>query len=249
MLIVQETHCIAEKEAIWMNEWGGKALYSHGTSAARGIAVFLDRSICNNVRNIYRDINGRLIIFDLEENGIVLTIVALYAPNQDDPSFLKEIQHVLKDRSEHKIVVGDFNVVLDVEVDRMNTYHNNNKVKEEIENLCDEYYLMDVWRVQHGDKREYSWFKKGEIQKASRIDFALVSAGLDQSIKIIEYISSIKTDHRAIYMVVDTKSFDRGNGFWKLNTSLLTEIEYLKAIEEEILTTISLIENKKPKVK
>ena len=38
----------------------------------------------------------------------------------------------------------------------------------------DEFNLRDVWRVQHWEKKEYSWRKKGSYpQKASRIDYAL----------------------------------------------------------------------------
>ena len=50
----------------------------------------------------------------------------------------------------------------------------------------DKYYLKDIWRVQNEDLEEYSWMKRcrqRENDKASRIDFALVSGGLDQTIK------------------------------------------------------------------
>ena len=61
-------------------------------------------------------------------------------------------------------------------------------------------------------ERNFHGEKKGQFQKASRIDFALVSAGLDQNIL---YVPSFKTDHRALYMVVDTSQNERGKGFWK----------------------------------
>ena len=45
-----------------------------------------------------------------------------------------------------------------------------------------EFSLNDVWRIRNEDKLEFSWIKKTvrvQERKASRIDFALVSAGLD----------------------------------------------------------------------
>ena len=145
------------------------------------------------------------------ESDIIVTVVAIYAPNNDSPNFFRNIALKLRDRSEHKVVVGDFNLVMDVTLDRENTFSNNNKALEEVNNMNDEFSLLDTWRVQNGERREFSWKKKGAYPvKASRIDFALISAGLDQMVKNIMYVSSIKTDHRAIYIVIDTLQSERG---------------------------------------
>ena len=83
---------------------------------------------------------------------------------------------MLRERSEHKILIGDFNLTLDVDLDRYNTYCNNNRSKEELENLIEQFQLIDVWRSRNPDKREYSWMKNTMAEsKASRIDFALAS--------------------------------------------------------------------------
>ena len=73
----------------------------------------------------------------------------------------------------------------------------------------DHFCLKDVWRIQNETRREYSWRKKGEghEDKASRIDMALVTAGLDQKVKHVTYLSSVKTDHRALYMVLELTDF------------------------------------------
>ena len=181
---------------------------------------------------------GRLIMFDLEEDGQFVTIVAIYAPNSDSPDFFRKIREDVKNRYDHKIIVGDFNLTLDVELDRLNTYSNNNKAKTEVENLMDEFHLKDVWRIQNGERREYSWRKRGDIQKASRIDFTLVSAGLDQKVEAIQYIPGIKTDHRALYFLVELKPFERGKGYWKFNSKLLHNQEYLNLMNQHIQHTL-----------
>ena len=68
MLILQETHSSVEHETIWQNEWGGKVLFSHGTNKSRGIAVFMSNKLYATISNIYSSDDGRLIIFDIEEN-------------------------------------------------------------------------------------------------------------------------------------------------------------------------------------
>ena len=176
---------------------------------------------------------------DITEGEKRATICAVCAPNVDSPAFFEDIEERLKERCEHKIIIGDFNLALDVEMDRLNTYCNNNKARDKVLDMCEHYHMVDIWRVRNQDCREYSWIKKGSYpKKASRIDFVLVSNGLDQKVEIVQYLSSIYTDHRAIYMVVELISADRGVGYWKFNTSLLKNMEFLDTINREIDLTL-----------
>ena len=97
------------------------------------------------------------------EGDYHLTVVALYAPNNDNPIFFQDITKIIRERYEHKLIVGDFNLTLDVEVDRLNTYCNNSKARDEVLNIMDEFCLNDIWRIQNYESREYSWFKRGSI--------------------------------------------------------------------------------------
>ena len=242
---MQETHGSANVEQIWENEWGGKAIFSHGTSAARGIAIFVKKALYSSISNIFTDQEGRLIVFDIEVNEQKICLVAIYAPNEDKPMFFDNIEKLLEERCEHKVIIGDFNLTLDVNLDRENTYNNNNKAKQKVEELLDKYCLRDVWRLQYGEKKEFSWIKKGSYPiKASRIDFALVSAGLDQKVEAIQYLTSIKTDHRALYMFIETSSSERGSGYWKLNCSMLEDSQYIQSINKEISQVLTASKNK-----
>ena len=233
-LICQETHSCRDTQQIWTNEWGGGAIYSHGTSAARGIAIFHNKTLKGSICNIFTDEAGRVIIIDVEENGAFTTIAAIYAPNEDNPNFFVQIRDQLKLRHDNKIIIGDFNFAMNNEVDRLNTYNNNTKARDKVEDIMDEFSLKDIWRIQNPERREYSWRKKGNLNKASRIDFVLISAGLDQKAKMVQYISSIMTDHRAIYLVLEMEASERGTGYWKFNNSLLQIKEYIDIMNKSI---------------
>ena len=56
-----------------------------------------------------------------------ITIAVIYLPNDDDPNFFKQVADIIKERHEHKILIGDFNLALNVELDRCNINHNNNE--------------------------------------------------------------------------------------------------------------------------
>ena len=238
-LILQETHSTPEVEGIWQNEWGGKAIFSHGTSAARGVGVFISKKYASSVKNVYKDIEGRIVVLDVDIQEELITIAAIYAPNEDSPKFFVELGNVLRERQEHKIIIGDFNLTLNVELDRENTFCNNNRAKDELENLNDEFNLRDIWRLHYGEKREFSWFKRGSYPiKASRIDLALISAGLDQKVEHCTYLSSVLTDHRALYVVVEVDPFERGTGYWKFNCTLLQKADFVKEMNKEIDLTL-----------
>ena len=91
--------------------------------------------------------------------------------------------------------------------------------------------------------------KKGNINKASRIDFMLVSAGLDQNVKAIQFLPGIKTDHRALYAVFDLQYAERGVGFWKFNCQLLKDKEFVELMNREIELCITAARQKNPKEK
>ena len=246
VLILLESHGTKETDLIWRNEWGGKLFASHGTSAARGVTMLVTNCMEDSIRNIYCAENGRVVIVDIEQDGQGVSLAAIYAPNEDSPNFFVELKKLMENRLEKKIIIGDFNLTLDVDLDRLNTYSNNNKSKEEVESMMDEFMLKDMWRIRNETKREYSWRKSGNLNKASRIDLALVSAGLDQQVEMIQYLSTIKTDHRAIYMVVDLNGVERGAGYWKFNNSLLSNIEFVGTMNREIQLCLDDMSQDKP---
>ena len=248
ILILQETHSMKEFETLWELEWGGDTIFCHGTSASRGIVVLLPKGMKKCISKIYTDNDGRLIIFDITEKDTVITFIALYAPNQDTPRFYNLIREQISERSEHKIMLGDFNLTLDVDLDRKNTYNNNNKSLNVLQDMMDEFCLVDVWRLQNEETREYSWFRSGNLNQASRLDFALVSAGLDHKVKAVQYLPSIMSDHRPIYVCVDIDHNERGSGYWKFNNTFLLRKEFLDIMNNEIDTTLQLCINKKPTI-
>ena len=239
LLIMQETHSSEECHKLWENEWGGKAIMSHGDSKSRGVAIFIKRKTDISVKNIEIDTAGRYLICDVHENTSVVTIIALYGPNKDSPNFFDELGKKLQERSEKKILIGDFKLVLDVDLDRLNTYHNNQKAKEKILDIMEQYSLKDVWRVRNPMRREFLWTKKDiSGRKASRIDFALIFAGLDSKVENCMYADASHTDHRPYFIAIDIDYIERGTGFWKLNTMLVQDLDYVELMRKNIIGEI-----------
>ena len=84
------------------------------------------------------------------------------------------------------------------------------------------------------------------LNKASRIDLAFVSGGIDQKTKNVTYIPGVMTDHRALYLCLDLSLNERGAGFWKFNVKLLKNTDFLQHMNNELVTSIKSTENKQP---
>ena len=64
-----------------------------------------------------------------------------------------------------------------------------------------------------------------------RLDFWLVSNGMQEDIDNVDVIPSLKSDHSAIVLSINgLENRSRGPSFWKLNSSLLDNKEYVSLI-------------------
>ena len=225
IVFLQETHSQPNIERCWEAEWGGKIIFSHGESNARGVAILYVKGV-EIGKNVICDQNGRWIICTLKQCLEEFTLCNVYGPNKDSPEFYQEISKNLQEGSHHKLIIGDFNVALNADVDRYRTQRNNDQSKEVIKNVMEEYVLSDVWRDRNPGKIMLTWRKHNPRLVGSRLDYALISAGLDNWVENITYISAFQTDHLALFVSVNIGNRDRGPGYWKFNCALLNNSEF-----------------------
>ena len=237
ILCFQETHSTKEDEQIWKSEWHGTTIFSHGTSSARGVSIYLKDSLGYRLTQVERDEDGRFIVIELENTDDPqkrIVLCNLYAPNKDKPLFFHQLIKSMVNMSSNIIMVGDYNLVLDTNLDRHGSSYNNKKAQMVLEQIMQELSLIDVWRVRNPNTREYSWMKAKPQYSASRIDFGLISQGLSSNCVNVMYLPGIKTDHRAFYLAVDQIFADRGRGYWKLNNLLLQKPEFYEHMNQVI---------------
>ena len=66
--------------------------------------------------------------------------------------------------------------------------------------------------------------------KSLLLDFFLISDSLQQMVENIEIIPGLRSDHSLVKLTVEIQAFERGPGFWKFNTMLLNDAEYVERI-------------------
>ena len=70
-----------------------------------------------------------------------------------------------------------------------------------------------------------------------RLDFFLTRQSLISKINTSDIVPGYKMDHSMITMAIVTNSNPKGLGFWKLNTSFLSEDNYVTKIKNTIQET------------
>ena len=214
---------------------------SNAVGNARGVSILISNKLFCNVIKINKDNEGRVLAITVKIDELKVNIINVYSPNKDEPKFYADLVEFIDDSAENTIIIGDLNLALDSKLDRYNTIEKNVKSVEAVKNIMDEYTLVDIWRVRNETKREYSWSRNWadqHDQKASRIDYALVSRGLDTLIDNTMYLYGLQTDHRAIVISVTTSSSKRGPGYWKFNNTLLDDQQYVREMSRDLELTI-----------
>ena len=160
IILLQETHCTPDKAQTWQTEWGGEWYNSFGSSNTKGVAILLTKRLKNCIRDptIEIDKEGRLIICNLEIERTKYMICNIYNINEDNPAVLHELIRMMNNKECDYIVVGgDFNFVIDDEIDSFNRLPSHARNKTALSSIMEELNLSDIWRNQNPEKRLYTW--------------------------------------------------------------------------------------------
>ena len=236
ILCLQETHSTLADENIWEAEWGGRIFYSHGTNNARGVAILVPKSPKFKCENVHGDIAGRMLSIQVLCNETSMNLTNIYAPNNDCPTFFDKVFEDAVLNSDKVIVIGDYNTVMDVDLDRKKSSHINEKATKKIKEFMCRYSLEDVWRIQNPDCRRYSWYRGRTTDQlqASRLDYAVISKGITDTVHNSFYLKGVMSDHSAFFIGFNIEYHERGKSYWKLNCTLLHDVSFQLKIRDTI---------------
>lgn len=114
--LLQETHLNDVEHRKLRRDWVAQIFYAFcSNSRKRGVSILISQSISFAFQREVKDKEGRYILIKGTVGGVELTIVNIYAPNEDDPTFFKEVASVVAREARGTIILGgDFNCVLNV---------------------------------------------------------------------------------------------------------------------------------------
>lgn len=235
---IQDTHFTTEKESIIKNQTDFDCYFNCYKSNSRGVCILINKNFEYKVFEQYKDDQGNFLALNVKIENTNLTLITLYGPNKDSPSFFKNITDAIeKFNNTNVIICGDFNLTLDQNNDTFNYKHiNNPNARERLLEIMHQHELVDCFRSMHPDTKRYTWRKKTPIQQA-RLDFFLVSNSLLNLITKSSIEASYRSDHSPISLELKLQNFNQGKGTWKFNSSLLGDPNYISIIKEIIKDT------------
>ena len=239
---LQDTHFESSVEKIVRSEWGYECFFSSYTSRARGVAICLNNTFEYKLKDVIKDPNGNFIILKISINSVDYILVNLYAPNKDCPEFFTHINTLIGNIDVNNIIIGgDWNLVLNPDIDSSNYKHVNNvRSKNEVDNLISKYNLTDIFRQVHPTVRKYSWHKKvnTRVIQQGRLDFFLVSDHLTNRHSESQIRPGYRLDHSIITMELKNNPIiKRTRTFWKFNNQLPKDPLYITNVKETIAKT------------
>ena len=108
-------------------EWVSE-VFSASHGKRRGVAILLNRNVVFSVEKVLQDTLGRYVRVIGTISGMVVSIINIYAPAEDDYSFFRDIAIIITENAKGMIILGsDFNAVLDGRLDRLPDEYNQTK--------------------------------------------------------------------------------------------------------------------------
>ena len=88
------------------------------------------------------------MILDIEIKKHRITLVTLFGPNSDDPDFYEKLNKTIINFGNSDIIaVGDWNLLLNPNIDGVNYKHlNNPNSRQKVLKLMSDLDLYDIWR-------------------------------------------------------------------------------------------------------
>ncbi|GFS09551.1 nocturnin [Elysia marginata] len=218
IICVQDTHKAIENTV--RNEWGYKAFFSSYSSASRGVAIFFNNNFEHKVHGVIKDANGNFLILNVTVDGVKMSIINIYAPNTDDPNFFIKVKHeIARVGNKNIMVMGDWNLLLDPEIDGVNYKNiNNKKARAEVGQMMADLDLFDIWREEHPEERKYTWKRKlkNNTIQLGRLDFILASQDIIHYCKKENILPGYRSDHSMITVTLQFAQNYKPKTFWKL---------------------------------
>lgn len=221
--MLQETH-LSEKEHLKLKrEWVDLVFSSSFEKGRkRGVAILFSKAVYFNHIETVSDKNGRYVLVKGDISGTKVTLLNLYAPNEDSAVFFKIHSNVISRHNGGVVLIGgDFNCVLRQNIDRLPAEVGSvSRKSSTLRAMMSELGLVDVWRCLHPKVRDFTFMSQVH-GSYSRLDMLLISGPDLYRITDCNIEPITISDHAPVTLKINigpTTSFK----YWRLNVSLLS---------------------------
>lgn len=244
----QETHLTGKDEFALKARWGHQIVMSHGSTAKAGVSLFYKESDWDEVVESGADSNGRMCYLVVRKTDRIMAFVNIYSPNTSKESVIfwettSDIILTIKEKYAgiEIIVLGDLNVTLN-SADSINRigYQGENMVRDIIKTTMETFELFDSRQTIDNNEPMPSW-NRGRTY--SRLDYILIPETMQNMVTSYKHDwKMVDSDHCSILAEIGLpRSVPIGRGYYKINTSILEDLDNVNIIKEHIELSINNI--------
>lgn len=223
VICLQETHIKEKDIRLLENRRLGKEFISANSKKKNGVVMYINNRF--NVKKLLEDTEGRYIGLEVTFPSGKYMIIGLYAPLDKKEQFYDKLnKDMCKFSYEKTIIMGDWNGVVDPEIDRKSQKKikkTQGKLPKSFENLIEEQALHDIWRYKHQNSKDFTYFSERH-KSLSRIDMMFATRLTCKDVVKMNFEPRTISDHSPIVIEIRTQQTDYT---WRLNLILLQKEE------------------------
>ena len=229
VICLQETFCTSTNIHTLNSEWNGQGFHCVSNSShSKGVSILINNKLQFKLINHITCDDGRKQILNFKSNSQTFSIANVYAPteaNYRKDFFIKTRKWIIENAANHNclIVAGDFNCSV-ADIDRK--FPNIDRSRPVFKDFIKYIDVIDTFRSLNKSKVCYTYSNSSKTVQ-SRIDYILCSPYINNLAKKGYVLNPPRIpDHKAVIIKLRPEIIS-GKGYWKLNTSLLQNEDYI----------------------
>ena len=226
-------------------------VYASSTEkGSAGLLTAIHKGLNCEILHVIRDCDFILLHCTIMEEDY-LFVNLYFRPFHSSHSFLSSLQRlwaqVTKFNVPKIILGGDFNAVLDPQLETLSHQHRKSRTCT-FSDFIEETHLSDPWRVFNPDTRRYTWFARqaSPHAQASRLDRFLLSDLAFNYCWDAQIQSAFRSDHCPITLQLLLNRNDRGKGLFRFPDFLCSDDKYKELLAEDVKTFAEVNVNRVP---
>ena len=239
VICIQDTHLTASDEYLIKKEWHGDFHFSKGTNKQNGLLTLFNKNTVSNIDELLLS-SDRILISQITVEELTLFIINIYGPCnlQEKKKFLETLNNEVtsiykKFTSDNIIVCGDFNIVINNDLDIISGNPHHSSIVTNFKNRIDSLQLNDSWRLLNGNRKQFSWSSNSPFT-ARRLDYIFVTDSLFSFCTSSNILNLGFSDHNAVILDLNFSTFKRGTSCYKFNVKLLSRADFVNEAKKEI---------------
>lgn len=228
---LQETHVRGLDNERILTGWRGQQFHCFFQAKVRGVSVLIGPNISFEPHKVVSDKFGRYVIVSWKLFNTLVMFVNVYAPNLD---YIRFFKHLFSLFSKNMLLCLE--VILTFFLDQVPDRSSNipsttSKPAVLIQAFLSDYGICDVWRTLHPNDRDHFFFTDAH-NTYSRIYYFFLDDQLMSLVQSCTYQSIVFSNHAPIAMRLSLPGIPQGSQRWRLNSTFLSDENFVKFIEE-----------------